>query len=39
MIYLCGKEEDKIKEILKKYNKIRKLDNLLEKYWQSEVME
>ena len=39
MIYLCGKQEDAIAEVLKKFDKIRKLDNLLEEYWKNEVME
>ena len=39
MIYLCGKQEDAIVEVLKKFDKIRKLDNLLEEYWKNEVME
>lgn len=38
MAYLCGKQEA-IEEILKKFDKIRKLDNLLETYWKNEVME
>lgn len=39
MSYLCGKQEEVIIEILKKFDKIRKLDNLLEEYWKNEVME
>ena len=39
MIYLCGKQPEIIAEIIKKYDKIKKLDNLLEKYWENEVME
>lgn len=39
MTYLCGKQEEKIEEILKKFDKIRKLDNLLEAYWRNETME
>ncbi len=39
MTYLCGRPEKEIKEILKKYSKIKKLDNLLENYWQNETME
>lgn len=38
MAYLCGKQEA-IEEILKKFDKIRKLDNLLEAYWKNEIME
>ena len=39
MLYLCGKEEELIVEVLKRFDKIRKLDNLLEKYWKNETME
>lgn len=39
MIYLCGKQEDRMVEVLKKFDKIRKLDNLLETYWNDETME
>ena len=39
MIYLCGKNEILINNVINKYDKIRKLDNLLKKYWQEEVME
>lgn len=39
MTYLCGKQEVKIEEILKKFDKIRKLDNLLQRYWKNEIME
>lgn len=39
MTYLCGKQPEIIAKIIKKYDKIRKLDNLLEKYWENEVME
>ncbi len=38
MAYLCGKQEV-MEEILKKFDKIRKLDNLLEDYWKNETME
>ena len=39
MIYLCGKNEILINNVINKYDKIRKLDNLLKKYWQEELME
>lgn len=39
MTYLCGESENDILPVLKKYDKIRKLDNLLEDYWKNEVME
>ncbi len=39
MIYFCGESEDKVEEVLKKFDKIKKLDNLLENYWENEVME
>lgn len=39
MIYLCGKQEGEMTEVLKKFEKIRKLDNLLEEYWKNETME
>lgn len=39
MIYLCGEQEDRMVEVLKKFDKIRKLDNLLKEYWQNETME
>ncbi len=39
MAYLCGKQENVIKEVLKRYHKIKKLDQLLEKYWENETME
>lgn len=39
MTYLCGQQESSIKEVLKKFEKIRKLDNLLEEYWKNETME
>lgn len=37
--YLRGKPEEKLIEVLKEFDKIRKLDNLLKKYWEEEVME
>lgn len=39
MIYLCGEQQDRIVEVLKKFDKIRKLDNLIETYWKDETME
>lgn len=39
MLYLCGKEEKWIGEVLKRFDKIRKLDNLLDNYWNKETME
>lgn len=39
MIYLCGEQEDRMVEVLKKFDKIRKLDNLLKEYWKNETME
>ncbi len=39
MMYLCGNNEKLTSEIIKKYEKIKKLNNLLNKYWQGEVME
>lgn len=39
MTYLCGKSESQIREVIRAYKKIKKLDNLLEIYWKNEVME
>ena len=39
MAYLCGRQTEIIEYILKKYDKIQKLDNLLDEYWKNEVME
>ncbi len=39
MIYLRGEPENAISNILKEFNKIKKLDNLLKNYWESEIME
>lgn len=39
MTYLCGQQEWIIEELLKKFDKIKKLDNLLEQYWKNETME
>ncbi len=39
MTYLCGNSEEKMQIILEEFDKIKKLDNLLEDYWKNEVME
>lgn len=39
MMYLCGKQTELMPEILKRFDKIRKLDKLLEEYWKNEIME
>ena len=39
MTYLCGESESRMLPVFKKYDKIQKLDNLLENYWKNEVME
>lgn len=39
MIYLCGNPEEKMKEVIKEFNEIKKLDNLLKRYWKNEIME
>lgn len=39
MTYLCGEKQGNVEDILKKFEKIRKLDELLEQYWQREKME
>lgn len=39
MTYLCGNEQDLIADILKRFNGIKKLDTLLERYWENETME
>lgn len=39
MIYLCGRPEEEIEQVIKKFSKIKKLDNLLKNYWDNEVME
>ncbi len=39
MAYLCGKQENLIPEVLNRFDKIKKLDHLLEKYWKNETME
>lgn len=38
MAYLCGNEKI-MPEILKRFDKIKKLNDLLEEYWKNEVME
>ena len=39
MIYLCGRPEEEMEQVIKKFSKIKKLDNLLKNYWDNEVME
>ena len=39
MLFLCGNEKQKILNILKRFPKIKKLDNLLNVYWRNEKME
>ena len=39
MTYLCGREMEEIPSILKEFDKIQKLDCLLEDYWKNEIME
>lgn len=39
MSYLCGNSEEKMQMRIKQFDKIKKLDNLLEEYWENEVME
>ena len=39
MVYLCGRQEKMIQEVVKQFDKIKKLDYLLEKYWQNETMD
>lgn len=39
MTYLCGESEINVAQVIKKYDKLQKLDNLLENYWKNEVME
>ena len=38
-VYLCGRQEEMIQEVVKQFDKIKKLDYLLEKYWQNETMD
>ncbi len=37
--YLKGEPEEKMGEIIKRFDKIKKLNQLLEKYWKNETME
>lgn len=39
MTYLCGNNRSLMNDIAKSNGKIRKLNNLLNKYWQEEIME
>lgn len=39
MVYLCGNQEEWLPHALKKFDKIKKLDDLLEQYWKSETMD
>lgn len=39
MIFLCGNEPILLKRTIEKFEKIKRLDNLLEKYWIDEKME
>ena len=39
MLYLCGGQPLVLSAIFKRFDKIKKLDNLLEEYWKNEVME
>lgn len=39
MIYLLGDRNEYIIQVLKKYEKIRKLDNLLKEFWKNEKMD
>ena len=39
MMYLCGSQQASIQEVLKLCDKIKKLDVLLEEYWENETME
>lgn len=39
MMYLCGESSERMTEVFKKFDRIRKLDMLLEEYWRSEIME
>lgn len=39
MTYLQGEKEEELQEVLKRFNKIKKLDRLLKEYWKNEVME
>ena len=39
MIFFCGNNPILLNRVIKKFDKIKKLDNLLEKYWEEEIME
>ena len=39
MSYLCGVQDVVLSNILEKYDKIKKLENLLDEYWKNEIME
>ena len=39
MMYLCGSQQTSIQEVLKQCDKIKKLDVLLEEYWENETTE
>lgn len=39
MMYLCGKSDKEIQKNWGKFDKIKKLDDLLDDYWKNEVME
>ncbi len=39
IIYMLGNKKDYINKILKKYEKIKKLDSLLDEYWKNEKMD
>lgn len=39
MVYLCGQNSELIKNVMKANEKIKKLNNLLEKYWIEETMQ
>lgn len=39
MLYLCGKQEGQITKVLEKFDKIKKLDYLLDEYWKNEIMD
>ena len=39
MFYLCGQANGDLGNIIKKFEKIKKLDNLLDEFWNNEIME
>ena len=39
LTYLCGEPENEMQQAIQEFDKIRKLDNILETYWKNEVME